>query len=155
MKSYKILLAGTVLGIAATFSSCDLLDREPNIITEDQFYTSSEQAQLGLNAVYGVMNSWQLYGCTLILDLGYNTDISMYMSSNNSDMYGASFELNANSASVSNPWIWLYKGIGNANAFLEKFQVLIWILTVQCAPRRDSFAHTIISFWLKTGWMCL
>lgn len=120
MKSYKILLAGTVLGIAATFSSCDLLDREPNIITEDQFYTSSEQAQLGLNAVYGVMNSWQLYGCTLILDLGYNTDISMYMSSTNSDMYGASFELNANSASVSNPWIWLYKGIGNANAFLEK-----------------------------------
>ena len=107
MKSYKTLLAGTVLGIAATFSSCDLLDREPNIITEDQFYTSSEQAQLGLNAVYGVMNSWQLYGCTLILDLGYNTDISMYMSSTNSDMYGASFELNANSASVSNPWICL------------------------------------------------
>ena len=59
MKSYKTLLAGTVLGIAATFSSCDLLDREPNIITEDQFYTSSEQAQLGLNAVYGVMNSWR------------------------------------------------------------------------------------------------
>ena len=57
MKSYKILLVGTVLGLSAAFSSCDLLDREPNIITEDQFYTSTEQAQLGLNAVYGVMNS--------------------------------------------------------------------------------------------------
>ncbi len=122
MKSYKILLAGAVLSLTAAFSSCNLLDSEPNIITEDQFYTSPEKARLGLNAVYGVMNSWQLYGCTLILDLGYNTDISMYLASTNASMYGASFELNANSASVSDPWIWLYKGIGNANSFLEKIE---------------------------------
>ena len=120
MKSYKILFAGILLGFTAVLGGCNALDREPHIITEDQFYTSPEQAQLGLNAVYGVMNSWQLYGCTLILDLSYNTDISMYLSSTNSSMYGASFELDANSASVSDPWIWLYKGIGIANAFLEK-----------------------------------
>lgn len=120
MKSYKILFAGILLGFTAVLGGCNALDREPHIITEEQFYTSPEQAQLGLNAVYGVMNSWQLYGCTLILDLSYNTDISMYLSSTNSSMYGASFELDANSASVSDPWIWLYKGIGIANAFLEK-----------------------------------
>lgn len=120
MKSYKILFAGILLGFTAVLGGCNALDREPHIITEDQFYTSPEQAQLGLNAVYGVMNSWQLYGCTLILDLSYNTDISMYLSSTNSSMYGASFELDANSASVSDPWIWLYKGIGIANAFWEK-----------------------------------
>mgnify|MGYP002516962259 FL=1 len=120
MKSYKILFAGVVLGFSAFLGGCNALDREPHIITEDQFYTSSEHAQLGLNAVYGVMNSWQLYGCTLILDLGYNTDISMYLSTTNSSMYGASLELDANSASVSDPWTWLYKGIGNANAFLQK-----------------------------------
>mgnify|MGYP000564511399 CR=1 FL=1 len=63
MKSYKILFAGILLGFTAVLGGCNALDREPHIITEDQFYTSSEQAQLGLNAVYGVMNSWQLYGC--------------------------------------------------------------------------------------------
>ena len=104
MKSYKTLLAGAALGLTVALNSCDILDRDPNIITEDQFYTSPEQAQLGLNAVYGVMNSWQLYGCTLVLDLGYNTDISMYLSTTNSSMYGATFELDANSASVSDPW---------------------------------------------------
>lgn len=122
MKSYKLFSAGIVLSLAVLAGSCDVLDREPHIITEDQFYTSSEQAQLGLNAVYGVMNSWQLYGCTLILDLSYNTDISMYMSTTNASMLGASFELDANSASVSDPWIWLYKGIGIANSFLKKIE---------------------------------
>lgn len=122
MKSYKLFSAGIVLSLAVLTCSCDVLDREPHIITEDQFYTSSEQAQLGLNAVYGVMNSWQLYGCTLILDLAYNTDISMYMSTTNASMMGASLELDANSASVSDPWIWLYKGIGIANSFLEKIE---------------------------------
>lgn len=122
MKPYRTLFSGTVLALALSLGSCNVLDREPHIITEDQFYTSSEQAQLGLNAVYGVMNSWQLYGCTLILDLAYNTDISMYLSTTNASMMGASFELDANSASVSDPWTWLYKGIGNANAFLEKIQ---------------------------------
>ncbi|MGN0189127.1 MAG: RagB/SusD family nutrient uptake outer membrane protein [Candidatus Cryptobacteroides sp.] len=114
----RIKHTGLLLCLCAGLSGC--LEREPNIITEDQFYTSTEAAQLGLNAVYGVLNSWQLYGCNLTLDLNYNSDISMYLSSTNATMKGASLELDANSASVSDPWIWLYKGIGNANAFLEK-----------------------------------
>ena len=119
MKSYKIFLSASLACIVA-LSGCKALDLEPNIITEDQFYTSSEQAQLGLNAVYGVLNSYQLYGWRLVLDLGYNTDISMSLSTTNTEMHGATLELTANSASVSEPWVWLYKGIGNANAFLEK-----------------------------------
>lgn len=119
MKSLTKSAFGLVLA-SFLFGGCNALDLKPNIITEDQFYTSSSQAQLGLNAVYGVINSWELYGCTLTLDLNYNTDISMYLSSTNSTMLGASLELDANSASVSDPWTWLYKGIGNANEFLEK-----------------------------------
>lgn len=101
---------------------CNLLDVKPNIITEETFYTSSSQAQLALNGVYGVLNSWQLYGCNLILDLNYNSDIVQYMSTTNATMKGASFEIDANSDDVYQTWTWLYKGIRNANAFLENIE---------------------------------
>lgn len=120
MKSLRYIIP--FIGLSLLASSCNLLEKEPHIITEDQFYTSPSQAQLGLNAVYGVMNSWQLYGCTLSLDLNYNSDLCLYLSTTNDSMKGATFELDATSASVSDPWIWLYKGIGNANAFLSKIE---------------------------------
>ena len=77
---------------------------------------------MALNGVYGVLNSWQLYGCNLILDLNYNSDIVQYMSTTNASMKGASFELDANSDDVYQTWTWLYKGIRNANAFLENIE---------------------------------
>lgn len=78
MKKIKNIFIG--FSAVLLLGSCDLLDVKPNIITEETFYTSSSQAQLALNGVYGVLNSWQLYGCNLILDLNYNSDIVQYMS---------------------------------------------------------------------------
>lgn len=120
MKKIKSIFIG--LSAVLLLGSCDLLDVKPNIITEKTFYTSSSQAQLALNGVYGVLNSWQLYGCNLILDLNYNSDIVQYMSTTNASMKGASFELDANSDDVYQTWTWLYKGIRNANAFLENIE---------------------------------
>lgn len=42
------------------------------------------------------------------------------MSTTNQSMKGASLELDANSDDVYQVWTWLYKGIKNANAFIEK-----------------------------------
>lgn len=120
MKKIKNIFIG--FSAELLLGSCDLLDVKPNIITEETFYTSSSQAQLALNGVYGVLNSWQLYGCNLILDLNYNSDIVQYMSTTNDSMKGASFELDANSDDVYQTWTWLYKGIRNANAFLENIE---------------------------------
>ena len=120
MKKIKNIFIG--FSAVLLLGSCDLLDVKPNIITEETFYTSSSQAQLALNGVYGVLNSWQLYGCNLILDLNYNSDIVQYMSTTNASMKGASFELDANSDDVYQTWTWLYKGIRNANAFLENIE---------------------------------
>ncbi len=120
MKRIKNIIAG--FSAALLLGGCNLLEVEPNIITEDTFYTSSSQARLALNGVYGVLNSWQLYGCNLILDLNYNSDIVQYMSSTNASMKGACFELDANSDDVYQTWTWLYKGVRNANAFLENIE---------------------------------
>ncbi len=120
MKRIKNIIAG--FSAVLLLGGCDLLEVKPNIITEDTFYTSSSQAQLALNGVYGVLNSWQLYGCNLILDLNYNSDIVQYMSSTNASMKGACFELDANSDDVYQTWTWLYKGVRNANAFLENIE---------------------------------
>lgn len=120
MKKIKNIFIG--FSAVLLLGSSDLLDVKPNIITEETFYTSSSQAQLALNGVYGVLNSWQLYGCNLILDLNYNSDIVQYMSTTNASMKGASFELDANSDDVYQTWTWLYKGIRNANAFLENIE---------------------------------
>ena len=120
MKRIKNIFVG--FSAALLLGGCNLLDVKPNIITEETFYTSSSQAQLALNGVYGVLNSWQLYGCNLILDLNYNSDIVQYMSTTNSTMKGACFEIDANSDDVYQTWTWLYKGVRNANAFLENIE---------------------------------
>lgn len=120
MKTIRKIFTG--FSVALLLGGCNLLDVKPNIITEETFYTSSSQAQLALNGVYGVLNSWQLYGCNLILDLNYNSDIVQYMSTTNATMKGASFEIDANSDDVYQTWTWLYKGIRNANAFLENIE---------------------------------
>lgn len=119
MKFRKLFLG---LSAVPLLGGCNILDVKPNIITEETFYTSSSQAQLALNGVYGVLNSWQLYGCNLILDLNYNSDICQYMSTTNQSMKGACMELDANSDDVYQTWTWLYKGVRNANAFLENIE---------------------------------
>jgi hypothetical protein len=108
--------------IAICLCGCDILEKEATILTEDKYYQTPEEAQDALNAVYGVLNSWQLYGCNLILDLNYNDDLCMYMSTTNASMKGASVELDANCDNIYQTWTWLYKGIRNANAFLENLE---------------------------------
>jgi len=122
MIEFKKIIDGIVaVLLVAVLSGCNkFLSVEPHIMTEDQFYTSEEKAQQGLNGVYGVLNSWQLYGCNLILDLNYNTDLNHYMSTTNASMKGACFELDANSEDVYEVWTWLYKGVNNANDFIAK-----------------------------------
>jgi len=115
-KIYHIIFAMAVLPY---FGSCSFLDVEPHVIAEETFYDSKEDAQLALNGVYGVINSYQLYGCHLVIDLNYNDDLGHYMSTTG-EFKGASMELDANSAGVYYVWTWLYKGIKNANAFMER-----------------------------------
>ncbi len=117
MKKFNYLYI--VLTAISTLWSCSFLDTEPHVIAEETFYDSRESAQLALNGVYGVLNSYQLYGCHLILDLSYNDDLGHYMSTT-SEYKGASMEIDSNSAGVYYVWTWLYKGIKNANAFMER-----------------------------------
>ena len=110
--------------IAWTLPSCDFLESEPHIIAEDTFYDSKESAQLALNGVYGVLNSYPVYGANLILNFNYTDDLCHFMSPGGSAVTekGATFEHDANNAQLYDTWTWLYKGVRNANAFLERIE---------------------------------
>lgn len=116
MKNIKYILL-TFLA-AGTLASCSLLDREPNVICAETFYSSESEALYGLAGVYGAINSLEIYGQGYSLYLSGVDDLSYY-NRPTTNQFTTYYQHDASTAEIYNCWIWLYKGIKNANAFMD------------------------------------
>jgi len=110
-KIFLIVLA------SASLSSCNFLDKDPNVICAETFYSSQSEALYGLAGVYGVINSLELYGRDYSLYLHGVDDLSYY-NRPSSNQFSNYYQHDASTTEVYNAWIWLYKGIKNANAYM-------------------------------------
>ena len=102
----------------ASLSSCSFLDQEPTVICSETFYKSQDEVLYGLAGVYGVINSLQLYGVDYSLYLSGVDDLSWYNRSS-SNQFSNFYQHDASTAEIYDTWTWLYKGINNANAFMD------------------------------------
>ena len=107
-----------ILTLSLAVSSCSFLDVEPQVICSETFYNSESEVLSGLAGVYGVMSNEPFYGnyysmmCSNVDDLCYYNRAT---TSNYTQVYGH----DATSTEVYAAWTEIYKGIRNANAFME------------------------------------
>ncbi len=116
MKTIKNM-AMTVLA-AMMIGGCGFLEKEPAVICAETFYTSDSEALYGLAGVYGVLNSLQLYGRMYSLELSGVDDLS-YFNRSTSNQHSNFYQYDTGNSEVYDAWVWLYKGIKNANEFMD------------------------------------
>ena len=97
-------------------SSCGFLDVDPDVMVGG--YTSEEDALYGLAGVYGVINNEPFYGNYYSLMLS-NVDDLCYFNRTSTSNYSVWYQHDAGSPEVYAAWKEIYKGIGNANSFME------------------------------------
>lgn len=114
MKRFNYIL----LSLTLCFSSCSFLDVEPQVICSDTFYNTEKEVLYGLTGVYGVMNNEALYGNYYSLMLS-NVDDLCYFNRPSTSAFVQVYRHDASSAEVYSAWTLLYKGIRNANAFMD------------------------------------
>lgn len=104
--------------LALSALSCSFLDEEPQVICPDTFYQSETEVKYGLAGVYGVMASEAFYGNNYSLMLSNVDDLSYYnrATTNNPSCV---FQHDASTTEIYTAWTEIYRGIGNANAFME------------------------------------
>lgn len=112
----KNIIATTVIG--AALISCSFLDVEPKVICSDTFYNTEEEVLYGLAGVYGVMSNEAFYGNYYSL-MCSNVDDLCYFNRSSTTNYTAVYRHDASATEIYAAWTEIYKGIRNANAFLE------------------------------------
>lgn len=113
-------LINTIITFAVALSavSCSFLNVKPEVIVKGNFYNSEGELLYGLAGVYGVINNEGFYGNYYSLMLSNTDDLCYYnrpTTSNNSVWY----RHDATSQEVYEAWTVIYKGINNANNFME------------------------------------
>lgn len=116
MKNLKYILL-VLLG-AGSLTACNFLDKEPNVICAETFYSSQSEALYGLAGVYGVINSIQMYGNYYSLCLSGVDDLSYYNRSS-SNQFTTFYQHDASTSEIYECWTWLYMGVKNANAYMD------------------------------------
>ena len=99
-------------------TSCSFLDVEPQVICSDTFYKTKQEVEYGLAGVYGAMSHEQFYGSTYSLMCSNIDDLSYYNRSA-STAYLAWYNHGPGTGEIYSVWTQIYKGIGNANSFME------------------------------------
>ena len=112
----KRILIGTLLGTLLT--SCGFLDVEPQVICSDTFYNTKEEALYGLAGVYGVMSNEAFYGNYYSL-MCSNVDDLCYFNRSTTANYTNTYRHDASATEIYAAWTEMYRGIRNANAFME------------------------------------
>lgn len=112
----KNIIISVAFGAALT--SCGFLDVEPQVICSDTFYNTEEEVVAGLAGVYGVMSNEAFYGSKYSL-LCSNTDDLSYCNRPNTTYYTQVYKHDASNTDIYEAWTEIYRGIRNANAFME------------------------------------
>ena len=111
----KIFVA---FGLSVLFSSCNFLEVDPKIISSDTFYNNERDVRSGLVGVYGVLNNEAFYGNYYSVMASNNDDLCYF----NRDVTSNFLQHNRHDAGTSqiyDMWVQIYKGIKNANSFME------------------------------------
>ena len=118
MKKHTII----ILSAIAMASSCSFLDSYPqDVVTPDDYYTTTEEVENALRGVYVTLANSALYGGTMLSRMGLSADIGFEGYAN--DYNGVGYNLvPATDAFVRNYWMYWYQGIGNANRLLENLE---------------------------------
>ena len=107
-----------IISAVSLLCSCSLLDVEPEVIMKDTYYNSEQEVIYGLSGVYGVMNNEDFYGSNYSIICSGNDDL-MYFRGSTATYQIDLLEHSAGSIEIYNLWSALYKGIKNANAFMD------------------------------------
>ena len=108
----------TLIAIAALAAAgCSFLDKEPKVVSADKYYNTVEDAQNALYAVYGTLNSREVYGEYYSVNFSLNDDLSFR--SGNSNIDEDYYVHNPSNPRIYEVWWTLYQGINNANCFIE------------------------------------
>lgn len=99
-------------------NSCSFLELEPKVIAPETFYEKNDDVLYGLAGVYGALNNEAFYGNYYSLMMSSVDDLCYY----NREMTAAFpyfFNYGTTDSQVYAAWTEIYKGIKNANEFME------------------------------------
>ncbi|MCM1502511.1 MAG: RagB/SusD family nutrient uptake outer membrane protein [Bacteroidales bacterium] len=108
----------TICAAAVSLSACSFLELKPNVISSETYYSSLKEVQSGLVGVYGVMNNEAFYGNYYSLMMSNVDDLSYY-NRNSASTFTQWYRHDASASEIYETWALIYKGIRNANAFME------------------------------------
>lgn len=98
--------------------SCNFLEVEPQVICAETFYNTEDEVRYGLAGVYGVMSNEAFYGNYYSLMCSNVDDLSYYNRPTTTN-YTQIYRHDASSTEIYSAWTEIYKGIRNANSFME------------------------------------
>lgn len=115
---YKLTAMAVLVVLLA---SCSLLEPDPKIISSDTYYSNQKEVTYGLAGVYGAITSESFYGNNYSLMCSNIDDLCYYNNSSNT-AYIQYNRHNASTAEIYDMWYIIYKGINNANDFIEAME---------------------------------
>ena len=104
-------------------SSCSFLDLTPTIISKETFYKSESEARYGLAGVYGAMSHEAFYGNYYSLMISNTDDLSYFNRPVQSSTALQQYHFDAGNEYIRQAWTRIYRGVRNANAFMEAISV--------------------------------
>ncbi|MGM9747500.1 MAG: RagB/SusD family nutrient uptake outer membrane protein [Candidatus Cryptobacteroides sp.] len=115
MKINKILSLSTAILL---FAGCSFLEVTPQVICSDTFYNTKDEALSALVGVYGAINNEAFYGNYYSL-MCSNVDDLCYFNRSTTANYTNIYRHDASSTEIYSAWTEIYKGVCNANAFMD------------------------------------
>lgn len=117
MKNKLTILLATALCAGA----CSFLEVEPKVIEGGSFYKSESEVKGGLAGIYGALTKEPTYGNYYSLMISGGDDL-MYFNRPSTNTYIHLLRHDAGSTEIYDAWTCFYKGIDNANSFMEAMQ---------------------------------
>lgn len=106
------------IGIVSASVSCGFFDMQPQVIPAEDYYKTPADVFNGMTGVYGVMNNEAFYGSYYSLMCSNIDDLCRYNRSSTNN-YTNIYEHDAGTMEIYAAWTEIYKGIRNANFFLD------------------------------------
>jgi hypothetical protein len=113
------LLTSVVLALSA----CSFLDLTPTVISKETFYKSEVEARYGLAGVYGAMSHESFYGNFYSQMISNTDDLSYFNRPVQASTALPQYHFDAGNEYIRQAWTRMYRGIRNANAFMEAISV--------------------------------